>query len=102
MVGGIEPRKSPAYFGIDGIDLLAEAGSQVNRLAERIAEQRLQPAAGVPPVDLCGIARGIADSAEVGVISKGDDWRWPGGQRQHYNANALVKRCAGAGHHRPA
>jgi len=89
IVGRIEPRKSAAQFRIDGVNLLAEAGSQVNGLTESIAEKRLQPATGMPPIDLPGIVRGIADSAEIGVVSEGDSW--PAGQRNHaVGTNALV------------
>src|SRR5215468_8527302 len=68
IVRGIESRKSAAQFRIDGVNLLAEAGSEVNSLAERVAQERLQPSAGVPPINLRGIVRGIADIDEVRVV----------------------------------
>lgn len=100
IVGGIEGGKSAAQLRIDRIDLLAVAGSQVQRLAERIADEHLQTAAGVPPADLRGIVRGIADIDEIRVVPEGDSWA--GGQVYHAvraGTNGLIQRTGAAHHH---
>ena len=74
IVRGIESRKSAAQFRIDGIDLLAEAGREVDSLAERVAKERLQPAAGVPPVDLERVLCRVAGIDEVRVVPESDRW----------------------------
>ena len=103
IVGGIESGQSAAQLRIDGVDLLAVTGSQVQGLTERISEERLQPAAGVPPVDLERVVCRVPDIDEVRVVPEGD--RWPAGQRNNAvraRTNELIQRCAGAAHHRSA
>ena len=73
IVRRIERRKSSAQLRINWVDLLAVTGSQVNSLAERVAKEHLQPATGVPPVDLRRIVRGVADIDEVRVVSERDN-----------------------------
>lgn len=101
IVGGIEPRKSAAQFRIDGVDLLSEAGSEVDSLAERVAEERLQPAAGVPPVDLERVVRRVADIDEIGVVSEGKDIPRQRGRHNPIGSDLIIERSRAA-HQRTA
>src|SRR5271170_4275888 len=67
IVGAVESGKSTTEFRIDGIELLAVTRRIVEGLAERVADQSLKPAAGVPPIELRGVVRGNAGGNKVRV-----------------------------------
>src|ERR1700722_10557498 len=81
IVGRIESRKTTAEAMVDWVDLLAVPGGVVKGFAEGVANQRLEPAAGVAIVNLPGVVRRRSHGLEVGIVAERNDSELAG--REH-------------------
>jgi len=67
IVGCVEGGKGSARRVAHWVDLLAIAGSIIDRLAVGVCHQRLQPIAGMAKIDLERVVVGVANRCEVAI-----------------------------------